>query len=344
MDTVLFLHDSSDSLSALKFSVLYFDKVQIASFLTTYENFLFLEEHEKEIPQIVRYRYMLSCDKHLDTIEALEALNELDDYTFINYNNNEDFSKQIESFILEGKMLEKQIKERGGFNFGYHPALFNEMYKALDYGMNSIAPDKTSLAILKHYGTPFKLSESLTPSITLQKPIENNAHINRKSIDDYIESNVYNAFAYKISEILLPNLSSAELPDILELKYRMKDEMLELKNYITELSKKFQGGNLYCSETDFERAKNYVQKSSLNLSKKIQNVKISTIQTAMKETLALGSTIPLLISTFNLNAVAAISAAITGGVVYTGLQHKREINNISNDPLFFSIGLNEALK
>lgn len=150
---------------------------------------------------------------------------------------------------------------------------------------------------------------------------------------------VHNYISQNCLKILLPNISSLSIEDILEIKIAAKDELFELKSYINEFSTKSLSFDI--NTTDFEDLAKTIQ-SKLNTSidcfnRKCQNIKYNIAQKFITELKNPLSYSPLLLSLYrNIPThieLLASSLLISSTVL---LEYFKQSNDLKNDSLYFT--------
>lgn len=138
----------------------------------------------------------------------------------------------------------------------------------------------------------------------------------------------------KNSSILLPNLSNATFDDILYIKDKANDELLELKYYINSMSKDLNENNINSK----------INHSIKNFEYKMKDIKINTVQKFLTEIKNPFSYAPLL-GTFVSNVPAFITMLISLGLITatTSLEYIKQLNNAKKDDMFFLLKLRKMI-
>lgn len=170
--------------------------------------------------------------------------------------------------------------------------------------------------------------------------------ISNSSIIDEILNNYYgdleknnNIIAFNALPILLPNIYQLEIEDILEIRLKAYDELKEMRYYIDNLSSEFSPSHLEPDKINFylEKKINY---SIKQLRRKISGLKINTLQNIVHSFKDPKTYTPML-TTFFADMPAHIALAASMGLVAadTVIEYKKQLNEIKNDPLYFSLKL-----
>lgn len=141
--------------------------------------------------------------------------------------------------------------------------------------------------------------------------------------------------------IMLPNLSNATFDDIYEIKYKMKDELTELKYYINTLTNNI---NILEYDRSYQQINMKINSSVKNLEHKIKNLKINVVQKFITEIKNPLSYAPLLGSLFT-NIPKNISLLASIGLIgaNTGLEYIKQLEEIKNDNMYFLFKLRNML-
>lgn len=150
------------------------------------------------------------------------------------------------------------------------------------------------------------------------------------------ENNTMKQLEY--ASILLPDLSNASFEDILEIRYKMKDELQELKQYINSLLNVDEKDNI---DQIIQQKINYAIR---NLKLKIKDIKINVAQKFLTEIKNPLSYAPL-IGTFLNDIPAHISLLMSLGLIgaNVGLEYIKQINSIKKDNMYFLFMLNKVI-
>ena len=152
----------------------------------------------------------------------------------------------------------------------------------------------------------------------------------------------YNYAQIEAAKILLPHVKDAPLEDVLEIRYKANDELLELRSYIETTLKSIDNERLLNSSND-EISNLLDQKitpSIRQFERKLQGLNVFTAQEFIKNMKDPKSYAPLL-TTFFANVPANASLGFSIGIItlQTLLQRKAKKLEIQNDPLYFTIKL-----
>lgn len=145
--------------------------------------------------------------------------------------------------------------------------------------------------------------------------------------------------AFEAFELFLPNYSNLSIDDILEIRYRANDELMELKSYINMLATSIPiDGDIQLYAKEIINTK--ISPAIKDLENKIFNLKISTIQKIIRDAKNPLSYTPMLASIFT-DVKPQIALAVSLGMIGSdlALELYKQYKDISNNPLYFSIKL-----
>lgn len=145
--------------------------------------------------------------------------------------------------------------------------------------------------------------------------------------------------AFEAFELFLPNYSNLSIDDILEIRHRANDELMELKNYINMLATSIpidEDIQLYVKEI----INNKISPAIRDLENKIFNLKVNTIQKIIRDAKNPLSYTPMLASIFT-DVKPQIALAVSLGMIGSDLTLElyKQYKDISINPLYFSIKL-----
>ena len=147
--------------------------------------------------------------------------------------------------------------------------------------------------------------------------------------------------ALDTTPILLPNYSSLDYEDILEMRLKAGDELQELRCYLGELSSKYDAEDKQLTtakdfiERDIRRAINQFESKAKGLRKE-------TIQRALKSMANPLSYAPML-TTFIKEVPLWVSTGLSMGIITAdaALEYSRQKDKLKDDPLYFTVKLNK---
>ncbi len=145
--------------------------------------------------------------------------------------------------------------------------------------------------------------------------------------------------AFNAFELFLPNYSNLPIDDILEIKHKASDELMELKNYINLLAKSIpMDGNVQLYIQEVINTK--ISPAIRDFENKILNSKINTIQKIIRDVKNPLSYSPLLASIFT-DVKPHIALAVSLGMIGSdlALELYKQYKDITNNPLYFSVKL-----
>lgn len=149
--------------------------------------------------------------------------------------------------------------------------------------------------------------------------------------------------AFNAFELFLPNYSNLSIEDILEIKHRAFDELMELKSYINMLATSIPiDGDIQTYAKEIINTK--ISPSIRDLENKIRNLKINTIQKIIRDAKNPLSYAPMLASVFS-DVKPQIALAVSLGMMGSdlALELYKQYKDISDNPLYFSIKLKRSV-
>lgn len=157
---------------------------------------------------------------------------------------------------------------------------------------------------------------------------------------------INNFIANECLKILLPNFSSLSIDDILELKNKANDELLELQSYIKDFSVNSLKYDI--NSSDFNVLSQEIQfklNQSVNLFKrKCQNMKYDIAQKIINDIKNPLSYSPLLLSLFqNIPAHIELLASLSLISSNALLEYFKKSNELKNNPLYFTYQLSKYI-
>ena len=148
-----------------------------------------------------------------------------------------------------------------------------------------------------------------------------------------------NNIALNALSIFIPNVQQMEIEDILELRYKLCDELSEMRYYIDNLTNEFSVDNITPDKIKFYLEK-MINPSIKQLERKVSGLRMSTLQKFIHSFKDPKTYVPLL-TTFFANIPTHIALAVSAGLITTdtALEYKKQVNEIKNDPLYFALKL-----
>ena len=300
------------SLNALKYASMYYDSIDIYCSLSFYKS------------QILNEVNVLVDDK-VARIHGIQAYGT---------NDNMDYDKIISSLKASGQ-YKNSLKD-------VVPAFIVEGYK------NSIIFDHYKQGLIK-YPDDFELYRYL---IEMASIIEKLGMKNEPILSgqDYYELNNNEMgqsggkeFINKIP-IFIPNFFEMSFEEILELKYYMKDELIEMQTYINEIPFMFSGNDLSREDVNLFLI-HKINPAIKQLENKYNSLKIGLLRHILKELKKPFSYSPIISTIF---ADVPPSVAVLGslGIILgdSYLEYKMNKKELELDPLYFAVKLNEYQK
>jgi|GEM_PF-4415143 len=360
MDIDLYFDNSKESEDLVKFSVLYFDKVNILCPFTNEDNnpdsFIYDKKAFENLDdllakELVRKKYYQSNNPYLrkylsnmirDFIMSQSNIDNrgdsVENWRMIEYHNAELIEMYRASRENLAELYDFPLNNQGRIFFNFynsrHMFYFEEIYRYHSVQLNMI-----------HNSMHNKSNVIACNSILsgFYKWISDNIFNNEKSFritDKYPNSFV----AYEAMPILMPTFYQMSFENLIELKQYAKDELLEMRYYLDSLS-------LEISPDDLKLVtlKRFLEKkinpSIKQLESKIYSLKAKSIQTALKSLKNPLSYTPMITTLFS-NIPTLISMAMSIGLITieTGLGYAKEKKEIETDPLYFTVKLKKIIK
>lgn len=149
---------------------------------------------------------------------------------------------------------------------------------------------------------------------------------------------------YMACDIMLPSLFDLSFESICELKVKVKDELLALKDYIFSLSVIYDKDDI-SNEIIKEQIKKKINPAINELERKIKNLHINIYQKAIRDIRNPFSYAPMLTS-FVSNLDSRITGAVSLGIMGAdlALEYLKQKNEIKNDAMYFTLRLNKQIR
>lgn len=144
--------------------------------------------------------------------------------------------------------------------------------------------------------------------------------------------------------ILLPNIKDANMEDILEIRLNAADELIELRNYIDNLSQTIASERFYtASPQELQQLLNQKVNPAIHqLERKMKDIKISAVQKFINNMANPMYYAPLLTSLFtNISVHQTLLASLGLITADSIMEYCKNKNSIKNDALYFSIKLRD---
>ncbi len=150
----------------------------------------------------------------------------------------------------------------------------------------------------------------------------------------------YNFAQIEATKILLPFVQNASMDDILEIRYKANDELLELRNYV-ETTLKSLSNEVFLPSSSEKIGQMLYQKITPSINqfeRKLEGLNVFTAQEFIKNMANPLYYAPML-TTFFTNVPAFASVGFSLGMISleTFLQRKSKKLEIQNDPLYFTV-------
>ena len=165
-----------------------------------------------------------------------------------------------------------------------------------------------------------------------------------KIYSDIAKTNNYKEcqIALNTLSILLPNIRDASTEDILEMRLNTSDELMELRNYIDELTQTISLERFYTSTSqELQQLLNQkITPAVHQLERKMKGLKISAVQKFINNMANPMYYAPLLTSLFtNISIHQTLLASLGLITADSIMEYHKNKNNIKNDALYFLIKL-----
>lgn len=347
--------DIADSLRTIKLCLLYFDNIiiDIPLVVDMYEEFnstFFLcNEDVFEQYKWLAKNNIVSLDYTVKNIYS-EYLNsgavQIATSEFVNYELHKNLNRIFSDL---------QIDSDNDFTFTPDTKIilteYKDVVKEIPFIIKkTILCERTQQIVSSHnYDnyTCYVLLENLLSdiyvNITTGKISITNSPFLNKIINDFFTENVnqkqnMTMKQLEYASILLPDLSNASFEDILEIRYKMKDELLELKQYINSLLNVNEKDNI---DQIIQQKINYAIR---NLELKIKDIKINVAQKFLTEIKNPLSYTPLIGTVLN-DIPAHVSLLMSLGLIgaNVGLEYIKQLNNIKKDNMYFLFKFNKMM-
>ncbi len=197
------------------------------------------------------------------------------------------------------------------------------------------------------------LVELLFSHIEKGENVVTNSSVVNKIISDFYSSNKlkksglkYNFAQIEATKILLPFVQNAPMDDILEIRYKANDELLELRNYVETTLKSIKTEvflNLSFEEIG-QILNQKITPSIKQFERKLEGLNIFTAQEFINNMANPLYYAPML-TTFFTNIPPFVSIGFSLGMIslQTFLQRKSKKIDIQNDPLYFTVEIQNQL-
>lgn len=156
----------------------------------------------------------------------------------------------------------------------------------------------------------------------------------------------YNFAQIEATKILLPFVQNAPMDDVLEIRYKANDELLELRNYVETTLKSLSNEVFFNSSLDeIGQILNQKITPSINqFERKLKGLNVVTAQEFIKNMANPLYYSPML-TTFFTNVPAIVSVGFSLGMIslQTFLQRKSKKIEIQNDPLYFTVKIQNQI-
>ena len=156
----------------------------------------------------------------------------------------------------------------------------------------------------------------------------------------------YNFAQIEATKILLPFVQNAPMDDVLEIRHKANDELLELRNYVETTLKSLSNEVFFNSSlNEIGQILNQKITPSINqFERKLKGLNVVTAQEFIKNMANPLYYSPML-TTFFTNVPAIVSVGFSLGMIslQTFLQRKLKKIEIQNDPLYFTVKIQNQI-
>jgi hypothetical protein len=374
MDKIkLITHNSFSGVNDLKTSCLYFDHVEVANHFRPY---VLGEPNAKPTKHKNGKFYIpgkVHIQEHFITEEFKEHIKPLITEGLVSlkyepYMVEEKFSPtqmtvgdpslKVSSFILSSypkffkSVTSENKKENGNDTISFSGELQDEVVYA-----NREFWDKKEdlmLHVFKYYGhllSSFLRNLDNGEKILTTSELLNDILVDYYNSDDFKETKrklikeleIHPSIAFNAINLALPDVSKLPMEEVLEIRLRLKDELLSFKNYTKSLQLEFEGGGLdhsYIHSKSNEIVIAKIKPALDDLTRKLNDIEISTVSTLLKEIKDPKSYSPLLLSVTN-NISSTYAILISLGLISftTAIDQYRANKEIKNNGLYYLLKL-----
>lgn len=364
MEINLTLNFNETSLDTLKYFLLYFDKIKIyiPNRIYNFETNSFVNiASDMNIFHQLNYLYkenLISFQDKIDNTDeefhnmSLKILSLIANYCYGDLLSLLTTPEKIESQILK-----HQNEIFNAINSGNYQIPDNEL---ISFYLNCITDSDIKCSNIKklyfknYYFSMFDLF--ITTLFNLYR--NNNIATNCFFLDNFIyhyyhgvvnqnpKIFINNFIANECLKILLPNFSSLNIDDILELKNKTNDELLELQSYIKDFSVSSLKYDINTS--DFNALSQEIQfklnQSVNSFKRKCQSMKYDIAQKIINDIKNPLAYSPLLLSLFqdiptHIELLASLSLISSNAL----LEYFKKSNKLKNNPLYFTYRLSKYI-
>jgi len=377
MDEVkLLTHNSIGSLDSIKMAALYFDKIKVSTFGTWY----YKPEEGKKGGKL-KYEYRFYEPTFIDHLHPLIKANivEMSWEPFISFDRHSPikteqgtirggtFSNVVLSDIVMGnsakyfepdakevwttgpdgnkllhfegeeveevKYLKKAFsieKNKGLRHYSevnlweYFGTLLNAALKGIDEGKNIL----TTSGVLDEFLRIYFVSHFFTDT---KKQLHLKLNVNPKIAFEAIKFNV-------------PNLSRLSSEDVLEVRYKMNDELTAFKTYLTNLQLDLDNNFdlKYISSRSKEIVEAKINPALQDITSKLKDIQLGTLTTILKEIKDPKSYSPLILTMTNdISSSYAILVSLGLMTLNTAIDHFKSKKEIKRNGLYYLLKLKE---
>lgn len=357
MEINLTLNFNESSLDTLKYFLLYFDKVNI---YLPYRIYNYKTSSFVNITNNMNIFHQLNYLYKENLISFQNEINYNDDeFKNISIKTISRISKccygDLDSLLIAPKKVNTKISK---YQNDFFNVIDSENYQIpnnepISFYLNCITDSLTNCCDIKklfpnyYYFSMFHLFISALFNLYRNNNIATNCSFLNNFIYHYYHDNVHqnqkafinNYIAKECLKILLPNFSSLNIDDILELKNKTNDELLELQSYIKDFS--ISSLKYDINTSDFNVLSQEIQfklnKSVNSFKRKCQNMKYDIAQKIIIDIKNPLSYSPLLLSVFqNIPAHIELLASLSLISSNALFEYLKKSNELRSDPLYFT--------
>lgn len=361
MDHIKYIsHNTPDSIDSIKIASLYFDSIEVATFVKWFG--MPTEKPTKFGIFFERFHYENTFFQHIDPFIKAGIVRLGLDYikparvttepqVGYSYGDSDEIYETIvlnlKHIILNPPNIPKKIPEGSEFIVKAEPN--DELRSVMAY----LGRSEDGLFATEYYSHLLSIflrnlangENCMTSSEALNNYLI--AHFNSSSFNDVKrkiqrELNVNPSIAMEAIKLGLPNISRLSSDDILELKLKMKDELIAFKTYLTDLQLDLEKhfDERYIAAKAPEIVKTKISPALDDLADKLDGLKLNVASTILKEIKDPKSYSPLLLSvTNNITPTCAILVSIGLMSLTTALDHYKQNKEVKKNGLYYLLKL-----
>lgn len=367
MDIALNLNSTQNAMDVLKYCALYFDRISVDMpyFIEGVEQ-IGPADDDGRIPSNIHFTSYCSeaVIAATDFLESEGVVKQSNSALL----NAHDFNLLAKNIVGDNLDLLFQAgdfqKKKRSVTFVYDAKLISaEASDAINEILSQNEIDHISTFKFKGFPVPdFYLAMSLYTSLiqlllshmSLGDNVVCNSMVVSQMLDNSLsrvkpkwkKGHIKNSAVLNAMKILLPNISNANLEDILEIRLSAKDELIEMRAYIDSTLKELSNDTIFdISPADLERIIGQkITPAVRQFERKLQDSKLVSVQSFIKNIQNPLSYAPLLTSFFSdIPAHITLSASLGLISFETIIELIKNRNSTKNDPLYFTVAMKNRL-